>query len=95
MTAERNSFHRWSGLPTIGSDTNAIWGMSDELAQYAIPGAVHNPMSSFDFDAVPSDINRKLIFVCAHGARSKQVGQYLLQENRITAAYNLTGGVVA
>jgi len=66
-----------------------------ELAQYAIPGSVHNPMSNFDFKAVPSDINLKLVFVCAHGIRSKQVGQYLLQENRITAAYNLTGGVAA
>ena len=28
MTAERNFFHRWWGSSTIGSDTNAIWGMS-------------------------------------------------------------------
>ena len=28
MPAERNSFHRWSGSPTICSDTNAIWEIS-------------------------------------------------------------------
>ena len=28
MAAERNFFHRWWGSSTIGSDTNAIWGMS-------------------------------------------------------------------
>ena len=66
-----------------------------ELIQFSIPGAVHNPMSSFDFDAIPGDTNKKLVFVCAHGIRSRQVGQYLLQENLISAAYNLTGGVAA
>ncbi len=66
-----------------------------ELVQFSIPGAIHNPMSTFDFDAVPSDTDKKLVFVCAHGIRSRQVGQYLLQENRVSAAYNLTGGVAA
>jgi len=66
-----------------------------ELAQFAILGAVHNPMSSFDFEAVPSETDKKLVFVCAHGVRSKQVGQYLIQEKRVSAAYNLTGGVAA
>jgi hypothetical protein len=28
MTAEQNSFHRWSGSPTICYDTNAIWEIS-------------------------------------------------------------------
>ena len=28
MTAERNSFHRWSGSPTICYDTNTIWEIS-------------------------------------------------------------------
>jgi transposase len=30
MTAEQNSFHRWSGSPTICYDTNAIWEISVE-----------------------------------------------------------------
>jgi len=66
-----------------------------ELAQFAIPGAVHNPMSAFDFDAIPSDSDKKLVFVCAHGIRSRQVGMFLLQNDHIEAAYNMTGGVVA
>jgi len=66
-----------------------------EVVQFAIPGAVHNPMSNFDFDAVPPDSDKKMVFVCAHGIRSQQVGQYLLQENRVSEAYNLTGGVAA
>ena len=66
-----------------------------EVAQFAIPGAVHNPMSRFDFDSVPSGADKKLVFVCAHGMRSQQVGQYLLQEKRVSEAYNLTGGVAA
>ena len=64
-----------------------------EVAQFSIPGAVHMPMSEFDIDALPSDENHKLVFVCAHGMRSQQVGMYLLQENKISEAYNLTGGV--
>lgn len=66
-----------------------------ELLQFAIPGAVHNPMSNFDFDAVPDGFDKKVVFVCAHGIRSRQVGMYLLQENRLSDAYNLTGGVAA
>ena len=68
---------------------------SQELVEFSIPGAVHNPMSTFDFDAVPSETDKKLIFACAHGIRSRQVGEYLLQENRISVAYNMTGGVAA
>ena len=66
-----------------------------ELAQFSIHGAIHNPMSTFDFDAIPGQTDKKLVFVCAHGIRSRQVGQYLLQENMVSAAYNLTGGIAA
>ena len=57
-----------------------------ELTQFSIPGAVHNPMSTFDFDAVPRDPDKKIVFACAHGIRSRQVGEYLLQKNIISAA---------
>ncbi|PCI38426.1 MAG: sulfurtransferase [Rhodospirillaceae bacterium] len=66
-----------------------------ELAQFAIEGAVHNPMSSFNFEAIPSDSDKKIVFVCAHGMRSRQVGTYLLQQNQVSQAYNMTGGVAA
>ncbi len=66
-----------------------------EVAAYSIEGALHNPMSMFDFDAVPKDGLKKLIFVCAHGIRSLQVGQHLLDNDHLSEAYNLTGGVAA
>jgi rhodanese-related sulfurtransferase len=66
-----------------------------EVTQFSIPETLHNPMSTFDFDAVPSDTDKRLVFFCAHGIRSRQVGQYLLQENWVSAAYNMTGGIAA
>jgi len=66
-----------------------------ELMSYSIDGATHNPMSTFDFAAIPKDGLKKLVFVCAHGIRSIQVGQHLLDTDHISEAYNLTGGVAA
>ena len=66
-----------------------------EIAQFSIPGAIHNPMSSFNFDVIPNNSDKKIVFVCAQGMRSRQVGSYLLQENHVSEAYNMTGGVAA
>jgi len=66
-----------------------------EVYQFTVPGALSNPMSSFAANALPMGTGKKLVFVCAHGMRSRQVGQYLLQENIIPEAYNMTGGVAA
>ena len=66
-----------------------------ELVMFSIDGAIHNPMSAFDFDAVPSKTDKRLVFVCAQGIRSRQIGEYLLQENKVSEAYNMTGGVEA
>lgn len=68
---------------------------TQELEEVRIPGALHNPMSNFDPDAVPAGEAKKLIFICAHGMRSMQVGQYLLNIGKLTEAYNLTGGTSA
>ena len=62
-----------------------------ELQEVRIAGALHNPMSAFDPDAVPDD-GKKIVFVCAMGMRSQQVGQYLLNTEKLKEAYNLTGG---
>ncbi len=64
---------------------------AQELQEVRIPGALHNPMSAFDPDAVPND-GKKVVFVCAMGMRSQQVGQYLLNTEKLSEAYNLTGG---
>jgi rhodanese-related sulfurtransferase len=66
-----------------------------ELAEFSIPGALHNPMSNFNVDAIPKNTDKKLIFFCAHGMRSRQVGEFLLQEKYVSVAYNMTGGVAA
>lgn len=66
-----------------------------ELAQASIPGAVHNPMSTFDFDNIPKEPGKKVLVMCAHGMRSMQVADYLLQQGMLEEAYNLTGGIVA
>lgn len=66
-----------------------------ELAQAAIAGAVHVPMSAFDIDAVPTDPGKKLIVFCAHGMRSYQVADYLLSQGIVDEAYSMSGGIVA
>lgn len=66
-----------------------------ELTTFSIPGAIHNPLSSFDFDAVPIDTEKRIVFVCAHGIRSRQIGEFLIQSDRIQRAYNMLGGVAA
>ena len=38
---------------------------------------------------------KKLVFMCAKGMRSLQVGTYLLQNDMIDEAYNLGGGIQA
>lgn len=66
-----------------------------ELEEVKIPGALHNPMSDFKPDEVPADSGKKLVFICARGMRSQQVGQYLLNSGKLDEAYNLTGGTSA
>lgn len=66
-----------------------------ELAEAAIPGAVHNAMSSFDFDNIPKEDGKKVVILCAHGMRSFQVADYLLREGMLDEAYSMSGGIVA
>lgn len=66
-----------------------------ELQQAAIAGAVHNPMSAFDFDNVPKEAGKKLVVFCAHGMRSFQIAAYLLDKGMVDEAYSMEGGIVA
>ena len=66
---------------------------TDELAQARVPGAVHNPMSAFDLEMLKDLDGKRLVFMCAMGMRSMQVGSYLLQNDMIDDAYNLSGGI--
>ena len=65
-----------------------------EIAQARIPNTdIHIPLSRFDPAFIPTNSEKKLVFICAQGVRSMQVGQYLLNNGTITEAYNLQGGI--
>ncbi len=67
----------------------------NELLHARVDGAVHIPLSAFDFDAMPKASGRKVVFLCAHGNRSWQVGQHFVTEGLLDEAYNLTNGIAA
>ena len=68
---------------------------AEELAMARVPGALHIPMSAFDPNLIPDDPTKKLVFMCAAGIRSYNVGTYLLQHDMIDDAYNMSGGIQA
>ncbi|MEE9290127.1 MAG: rhodanese-like domain-containing protein [Alphaproteobacteria bacterium] len=68
---------------------------AEELAQARLAGAVHLPMSAFDPDKVPTDTGKKVVFICALGQRSEQVGMYVVAEGILAEAYNMAGGLEA
>jgi len=68
---------------------------ADELAQTRLEEAVHVPMSAFDPDLIPTDTEKKVVFICAQGARSEQVRQYVVAQGILTEAYNMAGGLMA
>ncbi len=67
----------------------------EELAQARVAGAIHVPMSDFDPKHIPTDTGKKVVFVCAQGARSEQVGRYVVAEGILAEAYNMAGGLMA
>jgi queuine tRNA-ribosyltransferase len=67
----------------------------DEVAQAAIPGAVHIPMGDLldRLAEVPRD--RTVVFSCHSGARSESVCRYLEDNEGFADLVNLEGGIVA
>ena len=66
----------------------------NEVVQHRIAGeTVHLPLSRFNPDAVPTDSGKRVIFVCAQGVRSFQAGQYILDQEILSEAYNLSDGI--
>lgn len=67
----------------------------DEVAQAAIPGAVHIPMGDLldRLADVPRD--RTVIFSCHSGGRSENVCRYLEANEGFDGLVNLEGGIVA
>ncbi len=84
--------HRWIG---DGEAVLVDVREADELAQARLKEAVHVPMSAFDPELIPVDTGKKVVFICAQGARSEQVGQYVVAQGILTEAYNLAGGLIA
>ena len=68
---------------------------AEELAKARLDGAVHVPMSSFEPALIPTDTGKKVVFLCAHGQRSEQIGGYVVAEGILTEAYNMAGGLAA
>ena len=67
----------------------------NELMQARIPGAVHVPLSRFDPTDIPAASGKRVVFVCAIGARSYQAADYMLGQEFLAEAYNLSGGIQA
>ena len=68
---------------------------AEELAQARLDGAIHLPMSAFDPVFIPTDTGKKVVFVCAHGQRSEQLGLYVVAEGILAEAFNMAGGLAA
>jgi rhodanese-related sulfurtransferase len=67
----------------------------DEVLRASVPEARHQPLSRFEVNTMEGQKGRKVIFLCAHGVRSYQIGQYLLDNDILDEAYSVTGGIMA
>ena len=84
--------HRWvSGGEALLVDVRE----AEELSRGRLDDALHVPMSAFDPGRIPTDSGKKVVFVCAQGLRSEQVGQYMVAQGLLAEAYNLAGGLNA
>ncbi|MFA9459870.1 rhodanese-like domain-containing protein [Thiohalorhabdus sp. Cl-TMA] len=63
-----------------------------EVQRGVIPGMVHIPMHLVPVRTEELDPGRPVVVYCASGARSAQVGHYLVQ-NGFGEVYNLIGGI--
>lgn len=84
--------HRWIG---DGEAVLVDVREADELAQARLEEAVHVPMSAFNPERIPVDTGKKVVFICAQGARSEQVRRYVVAQGILTEAYNMAGGLIA
>lgn len=68
---------------------------ADEVAKARLAEFIHAPMSAFDPALIPADGAKKVVFVCARGQRSEQVGHYVVGNGILPEAYNMAGGLIA
>jgi len=67
----------------------------DEFAQGHIPGAINNPLSSFDPAKVPAADDKKLVFHCKGGVRCGPASQKYVAAGYSGTLYRLEGGIMA
>ncbi len=84
--------HRWIG---DGEAVLVDVREADEWAQARLEEAIHVPMSAFNPERIPVDTGKKVVFICAQGARSEQVRRYVVAQGILTEAYNMAGGLIA
>ena len=87
-----DTVHRWI---SAGEALLVDVREAEELAQARLGDALHVPMSSFEPGRIPTDSGKKVVFICAQGLRSEQVGQYMVAQGLLAEAYNLAGGLIA
>lgn len=80
----------WAGEPPQLIDVRG----DGEVARGVIPGMSHIPMHMVPIKAQELDPSRPIVVYCASGARSAQVGYYLVR-NGFEEVYNLVGGIQA
>ncbi|MDR3450496.1 MAG: rhodanese-like domain-containing protein [Alphaproteobacteria bacterium] len=65
-----------------------------EWAEGHIAGAVHIPLATVKFDALPVFAGKKLVMQCRSGGRSGKACQILQQQKPDLDVYNLAGGIM-
>ncbi len=66
-----------------------------EIMRERIPGAVANPLSSFDPGRVPAAAGKKLVVHCRSGARCGMASLRLLQAGYDGTIHRMQGGLMA
>ncbi len=84
----------WQADPTrvapVVVDVRETW----ELARARLEGAVHIPMATIPTSLDRLDPDAPIVCLCHHGARSRQVAQFL-ERSGFSDVFNLTGGIDA
>lgn len=65
-----------------------------EVAQAAIPGAIHIPLNLLPMQFKELPANKKIIFYCRSGIRSAQACAFVSSYG-LDNTYNLRGGIIA
>ena len=65
----------------------------DEAAGTCVPGAQPLPLSEFDLTGVPTEIGKRVVFLCTEGVRSATAAQQVLDDGWLAESFFVDGGV--